>query len=89
MQLVKFLQFASCLFLKLYLKITEIQTILSKAEERKLQDNARMNRLKQQMLYEESLLADKKYSVTAKEMMKIRAGPKKVIKDLKNDSDSD
>ena len=70
-------------------KITEIQTILSKAEERKLQDNARMNRLKQQMLYEESLLADKKYSVTAKEMMKIRAGPKKVIKDLKNDSDSD
>lgn len=36
-------------------KITEIQTIMLKCEEKKLNENARMNRLKQRMLYEESL----------------------------------
>jgi len=36
-------------------KITEIQTTLMKCEEKKLQENARMNRLRQKMLYEESV----------------------------------
>ena len=70
-------------------KITEIQTILSKAEEKRVQENARMNRLRQQMLYEESLLADKKYTVTAKEMMKIRSAKQPPPKKDGGDSDSD
>jgi hypothetical protein len=36
-------------------KITEIQTILLKAEEKRTQENARTNRVRQRMLYEESL----------------------------------
>ena len=66
-------------------KITEIQTILQKAQEKKLQENARMARIRNTIMYEESLMG-KGYKLNPHELKKRtqQLEKKKVV-----DSDSD
>ena len=71
-------------------KIAEIQQLLQKIEEKRLQENAKMNRIRQRLLYEESLIGtDKQYILDTKKKLEDKKMMKAALKEKAEGSDSD